>query len=153
MKLNIKAILIGWITDLAGSFVTSILIGIVISVSLISGGTRPEQIAERMTNSPLMSIGLLLGLMMSTVGGWVAANVARRDEVAHGVATGLLSIVMYWLLTRSLSGGTSPAWYDLAATLLTIPCAALGGYLSSRKRSREIGPAQGDSPLPPIPEP
>jgi hypothetical protein len=42
--------------------------------------------------------------------------------------------------------------YDLAATLLTIPCATLGGYLRGKKRDKEIGSMHG-SAAPPIPEP
>jgi hypothetical protein len=152
MKLNIKAILIGWVVDFSGSFVMSGLIGIVIVASLVSNGVSPEQIAQHMTDSPLMALGLLSGLVMSTLGGWVAAGIARRDEVPHGAATGLLSVAMYWLVIRSLSGAASSAWYDLVATVLAIPCATLGGYLRGRKHMRDLGTARNIA-APPIPEP
>lgn len=152
MKLNIKAIVLGWIVDFAGSFVMGGLIGIVIAASLVSSGVRPEQIAERITESPLMALGLVSGVLMSTLGGWVAASIARRDEVVHGAVTGLLSVAMYWLVIRSLSGAASSAWYDLVATVLAIPCATLGGYLRGRKHMRDLGTARNIA-APPIPEP
>ncbi|HEX8235510.1 MAG TPA: hypothetical protein VF600_06100 [Abditibacteriaceae bacterium] len=80
------------------------------------------------------------------------ANVARCDDVLHGAATGLFSFVMGWLLTFGKGSIILGIW-GTVAILLTIPCAALGGYLRGRKRLREIGPAQSGSPLPPIPEP
>jgi hypothetical protein len=69
MKLNIKAILIGWVVGFAGAMVISVLLGIIIAVSLISGGVTPEQIPDRMSHSPLMSIGLPAGLIVHAVSG------------------------------------------------------------------------------------
>jgi heme O synthase-like polyprenyltransferase len=87
MKLNVKAVLIGYILSLAGSTVLGISIGFVEGYLGIGSA-----------NPMLDVLCLLVDLVMSTTGGWVAANIARRDAVAHGAATGLLSITMYWLL-------------------------------------------------------
>jgi peptidoglycan/LPS O-acetylase OafA/YrhL len=144
MKLSIRAVLAGWIVDFVGSSVLFISIGFV------------EGVMDVDSASPGLDVLYLpAGLTMSTAGGWVAAYIAHRDIVAHGAATGLLSITMFWLLELLLSlmdGLTSPSWYDLAATLLAIPCATLGGYLRGRKRDHEIGSTYGGAALP-IPEP
>ena len=151
MKLSIKAVLIGWAVDLAGSLILGLPIGIMVGVS-VARGVKPEQIAARIANSPVEEIGLLLGLVMSILAGWVAANIARRHPISHGAATGLLSFASYWLINLMSGAAALSSGYDLAATLLTIPCATLGGYLRGKKRDKEIGSMHG-SAAPPIPEP
>jgi hypothetical protein len=83
MKLSIKAVLIGWAVDLAGSLILGLPIGIMVGVS-VARGVKPEQIAARMANSPVEGIGLLLGLVMSILAGWVAANIAPPSDFARG---------------------------------------------------------------------
>jgi hypothetical protein len=124
--------------------------GLFAAVSL-ARGTQPQEIAARMASFPINEISLLIGLIMWTLGGWVAASIARRYALLHGAATGVLSLAMYWLMLGLMGSGT-PAWYHAIVTVLTIPCAALGGYLRSRKPFTETGSTHGGS-APPIPEP
>jgi putative membrane protein (TIGR04086 family) len=143
MKLSIKAVLVGCVLSLVGSTVLGMSIGFA-EVGLYMDSANPL----------LDVLCLMVDLVMVTAGGWMAANIARRDAVAHGAVTGLLFITMYWLLELLLSvmdDLTSPAWYHLLATILTIPCATLGGYLRGRKRDHTIGSGHGSAA--PIPEP
>ncbi|MCK5140408.1 MAG: hypothetical protein KAQ85_11245, partial [Thermodesulfovibrionia bacterium] len=52
-KLNIKAVIIGWLVDTVGSFIFGILISVAAGIILASKGLTEEHIAGELTNSRL----------------------------------------------------------------------------------------------------
>ena len=79
----------------------------------------------------------VVGGVMSVLGGLVAGVIARRNEVWHGLAAGMLSSLFGKLVADSGSAApTSGAevWMAALATPLTIASAGLGGFLAARRR-------------------
>lgn len=84
---------------------------------------------------PQPSATLLLALAYRTVftvaGGYVAAWVAGRRPIAHGVALGLLGIVLGTAGAASM-WSLGDHWYPVALVLLALPSTYLGARLFAR---------------------
>ena len=96
-------------------------------------GQPPHQAAPM----PIMLASIAVGMIFALLGGYVAAWIARRRPLAHGVA---VAVVLALGATISLVStfGKGAVWSQVTALVLMAPCAALGGWL----RLRQIGDAQ-----------
>jgi peptidoglycan/LPS O-acetylase OafA/YrhL len=75
---------------------------------------------------------IAFGMVFALLGGFVAAWLARRRPLAHGVAVaGVLALGagISLLSTR----GKGAVWSQVAALVLMAPCAVLGGWLRLRQ--------------------
>lgn len=116
-KLNLKAVLVGWLTDVIGTQIVGGIIGLVAGVVLTMQGSQPEQLMERLTNSTgLHIVGFCVGLLLTVAGGFVAAHIARGAEMKHALAVGVLSLLT-GIISLRLMPNTSPGWYLPAALL------------------------------------
>jgi putative membrane protein (TIGR04086 family) len=75
-------------------------------------------------------------LLAAFAGGWVAGRIAPSRRVAHGIALGLLVLVMAWLSYRHYAG-QQPFWYQRLLIVAPAALAILGAW--SAKRSTDIG--------------
>src|SRR5450432_16820 len=91
-------------------------------------GQPPHQAAPL----PIMLGSIALGMTSALLGGYVAAWIARRRPLAHGVA---VAAVLALGATVSLLGtlGKGAVWSQVAALALMAPCAVLGGWLRLRQ--------------------
>lgn len=125
-KINIKAIVIGWLVDNVGSLIAGIFIGITASVIMAAKGLTPEQITEELSNSKaFQNISLFVGFSFTFVGGYIAAFIAKVDELKHALIVGILSLITGLFFT--IGQTTELNWYFVS--LFVIPFAVLGGYL------------------------
>jgi hypothetical protein len=80
-------------------------------------------------------------LMMSysvaycALAGYVAALVARRREVAHALALGVV-LTLALVFPTIKFWDTTPAWYHVALFVLTIPACVAGGRWRTLQQSR-----------------
>jgi len=121
---RIGAIAAGWLTDLG----LSLLFFAILAAIVGGGGSSPEEVSKRMSGSAeLLVSSLLVGLAFTGIGGYVAAALAKQQQVQHGIAVGLLSL---GLGVSSLLGGSDDqhAWITVLGLLLTVPFGAFGGY-------------------------
>ncbi len=126
-KLNIKAIIIGWLVDTVGSFIAGIFIGITAGIILVTKGISPEQIAEELSSSKaFQNFSLFVGFSFTFLGGYIAALIAKADEIKHALIVGVLSLITS-VLFFSITQTTEPNWQLIS--LFVIPFALLGGYL------------------------
>lgn len=145
---NFKAILLGFAADFFGSQIGHGIVAIPIVTALVQSGVPEQQIEQRLLTLPTaLFFFMIVGLIFTTIGGFVAAHIAGRDELPHAAATGILSLVT-GLVVLSLMPQT-PVWYNAISAVLVVPCAVLGGFIRSKQPRRE----QPDSGQPPIPEP
>jgi hypothetical protein len=87
------------------------------------------------------AVGFLMmsyALAYCVLAGYVAALVARRREVAHALALGVLLTLLLVFPTIKF-WDTTPAWYHVALFVLTIPACAAGGRWRALQRSRRGG--------------
>jgi TM2 domain-containing membrane protein YozV len=72
------------------------------------------------------------GFIFIAGGGYVAALLAGRFEMAHALTVGALSIAAS-ILEAIYYAGEQPLWYSIALMFLSIPSALVGGYFRARQ--------------------
>jgi len=114
----------------------SVLVGyLIFAVSAFAffriSGQSPHQDAP-----PVVMFGsILVGVVSALLGGYVAAWLAGRRPLAHGVAVALvLALGATVSLVSTLGHGA--IWSQLTALLLMAPSAALGGWVRARRENR-----------------
>ncbi|MCE7873396.1 hypothetical protein DYH09_23895 [bacterium CPR1] len=121
--MNYRAVTIGFLADIGAThlFVLALLI------VLYDPGSSSVCLAERIAHPVVLDLFCLIcGLALTGMGGFVAARLAKRDLVSHGMAVGCLSLVASIILC---AGSTDP--FSLLGYLLTIPMAAFGAMASA----------------------
>jgi hypothetical protein len=135
------AIVLGFIVDVGGTMVFSLVAATVASILLVSGGTTPEGLAAALEESGTFKLASLAGGLACTVlGGYVAARFANRGEYATAFAVGVASLV-FGEAMMLFTTETATWWMRLAGDLLVIPAAVLGGHL--RVLQKGTAPARG----------
>ena len=91
-------------------------------------GQPPHQAASM----PIMLGSVAFGMVFALLGGYVAAWLARRRPLAHGVGVaGVLALGAAISLVSTF--GTGAGWSPVAALALMAPCAIFGGWLRLRQ--------------------
>lgn len=143
---RIRAIVAGMLTDfIATSIVSGCyggIIGFRMGTSLAEQGLSQaetqaqlqKELQDIVTGSVLL---LVIGVLFSVLGGYVAGRIAKRNELNHGLLTGIAVIVLGLFLTLVFpTTATVPVWRLVLGFALTIGGAALGGYLASLQRAK-----------------
>jgi hypothetical protein len=91
-------------------------------------------------NGRVESVALLLFMMtyslsFSVLGGYVTALIARRKEMQHAFALGVLQFAMGLVATIKLFD-TAPLWYHVLFLTLLIPAILIGGQLRLMQKRR-----------------
>lgn len=94
-------------------------------------GQAPHQVAP-----PAVMLGsIIVGVVSALAGGYVAAWLAGRKPLVHGVVVAaVLALGAAVSLLATLGHGA--IWSQLAALLLMAPSAALGGWVRARQPGR-----------------
>lgn len=142
----VRAVLTGAAVDICGSVLSGIAITVIYALQLHDQGLSPTELRDAVANMPhdsaLYMTGLMLGLAMSLLGGYVCARIARRDEYRPGVAMAILSGVVGLAL-----GG--PVTFDEMTTLLVLSgfgCNLLGVKFGVDHNRRLEAPADAPAP-------
>ncbi len=123
-----KALILGVLTDLLGTALSSFALVTVIGMMMLSHGATREDIDASLRSTGYMVIGMALGLGCSVLGGYVAARVANQREYFHALLTGVIVLVAGEILL-SLSQETAELAYRIIGDLLVVPAAVFGGHL------------------------
>ncbi len=128
---NIKALFLGALASLGTSLVTGFIVGVIYALVLIAQGVHPDKIEPFMIGTNFLVVGLNLGFVCTTLGGYIAGRISQHAEVLHGglvggvlIVTGLLSIAFY------------PMWFSIVSFIGLVPSGMAGGLLASRSRQR-----------------
>ena len=140
-KISFKAVLIGGVTDVVGTgmFAIPLMIYVVIRFDLAHMPQDQAQaaiIAAIHGNASLYAAQLLIGVVCSVLGGYVAAWLAKHDELINGLFSSFLCIAIG---VYSLASGKSPAslLVQLALLISSPVLGMVGGYLRlAQKRAR-----------------
>lgn len=140
-----KALIIAWIVDIVGSN----LFGVALIIATVALGVATlDQFADAKSSRALFeSPGLLAtswigGLAFTTLAGYVAARIAGRSELLHGLlAAG--GCVAASLIGLALANGAYPAptWMIGLALVLSPLAGLLGGYLRLSMRRGMVAEA------------
>jgi hypothetical protein len=126
----VKAVALGLLTDVGGTFAAAVVLMVVYGVALGVSGAGEEQIAAAAdfssTDSWQFYAGTLLGLAFSVLGGYVCARVARRNEMRLGAVTAALSAVLGLLISADQFQLGTNLSMTLAAIIAVMTGARLG---------------------------
>jgi Kef-type K+ transport system membrane component KefB len=130
-RISIKAVAIGNLIDIASTY----LAGVPIGVFMLMRG-YPIDRPTLLENGTFILAASILGGLCSILGGYVAARIAKHDEVLNGLLSSILcvGIGVYALISGSAAGHLGR---HLASLLVSPLLAAFGGYLCFRKRVRQ----------------
>lgn len=136
-KVSISGIFAGSIVGVVGRFIVIGVVGVFIGIGLAASGAEvPSNIGY--INPLIMSVGFLVSSLFSILGGYIAASIAKHDEMLNGALSSFLA-----MLFAVCSMSTDPVYLAMI-TLITSPLfAALGGYLRLNQKERKQSPLSG----------
>ena len=107
---------------------------VIFAVSAFAFFRLSGQLPHQTAPLPKMLSSVAVGVVFALLGGYVAAWIARRRPLAHGVAVAiLLALGATVSLVSTLGHGA--IWSQIAALVLMAPSAALGGWVRARRSS------------------
>ena len=127
---NLKAVVIGSLVELIGGTVAGAVALLAFSSVLRARGVPADQVKLYYEAIAFKVCGFAFSLSFSVLGGFVAARIAKRRELVHAGATGLVRIAES-LLVLAISGDATrlPIWHWVLIYVTVLPAALLGGYL------------------------
>ena len=129
-RISIKGVAIGNLIDIASTYLAGVPIGIFM---LMRGYPIHPPLQE---NGTFIVAASILGGLCSILGGYVAARIAKHDEVLNGT---LSSILCVGIGVYAIIGGGAAGHMGRHLALLPVSplLAALGGYLRFRRIVRQ----------------
>jgi len=125
------AVLAGFATDTAGTFVSGIALTFVHAVWMIHSGATADGIAALASTPALSAANMIVGTAWSIFGGYVCARIAKRRELTLGALQGSLSMLLgLWLSARA------EALLDLLLAIATIAAVVAGSAIGRRANLR-----------------
>ena len=89
------------------------------------------------TRDTFMTMNLLTALPFATLGGWLAALIAKGRERAAGMGLGAFAAAMS-VLSLVLDRGQQSIWYWAALLALLVAGASLGSYARMRQAHKLV---------------
>ena len=134
-----RAVLVGGVVDLFGTIMAGFVLMNAYAITRIAGGALTLEDLERnggldflqmyLGDSLVLVANLLLGLLMTAVGGYVAARLAGGVlPLFHGLLAGVASLVGGFVFFGGGGGAELPGWMLVLGYLLHLPAAVLGGW-------------------------
>lgn len=114
-------------------------------VALVNGAVVTEQEAYfTVRNQPaLLAAKVVYNTAAAVIGGYVAAWIARRAPLTHGVTLALVQTVAFgWALTRPELRGTTPDWMWACLIVLTFGGIVAGSTLQRMRMAKARRPPQ-----------
>lgn len=137
-KVSVRAVIIGSVSDIVGTNVWGVVLGIFL-VSRYNLASMPQsqigaEITATLRSEPLFAVNLLVGALFTIMGGYIASSIARRNEILNGALASFLcvSVGIFSLVTGS-SG--DPLWLQVFWLPVSVGLAMLGGLLKAKQRS------------------
>jgi len=135
-RVSIKGIAIGIFCDLF----LSLILGIGLTIAFVDSSLinqppeRLESALLKLSNSYLYLITcLVLGIMVTVFGGYIAARIAKQAQYINSGLVGLAGIIIGIFMADGL-----PLWYSIISSLSIIPAALLGGYFARVSHSPQL---------------
>jgi len=136
-RISLKGVVIGNITDILSTNVVLLPVQIYI---LVSSGLSLENAAGSITEilkaSTLFFVSsCILGGLCSVLGGYVAARIAKHDELLNGGLSSILCVAsgVYVLMSGRAA---DQLWTHLVFLPLSVALGVLGGFLRGRQSMR-----------------
>ena len=134
-KLSAKAIFIGSLVDIGGTFVASLLYAIIMGILLGLQGVPRADIEVKLTQGTAVYLSsLIIGFIFTFSGGYAAGRIAKTSEVLNAGMVGIINVLIGLALYKPLNMASYPQWYTIIGFALAIPSALLGGHAAIAKK-------------------
>ena len=146
---SLLAVAAGVIVDLGGTNLVggcySLFIIAPMMQAMMAQGLSQAQMQDQLTQDLQKSISgsavvIVLGIILSILGGWVAGRIARYGEIWHALAVGVGVTTLSVLATLlfHLPSTSAPQWQLALALVINWGANALGGYLALLQRTHSL---------------
>jgi hypothetical protein len=115
----------GVLADVFMTQMMSLAIGAAVGIGF---DTDPEIADMLLRASPFFWPAFILGILLSGLGGFIAARLAKREGVFHGTLTAFISNIVFSLLLSPQSLDT----LNMIGLMLAILAGTAGGWLAMR---------------------
>jgi hypothetical protein len=110
--------------------VAVVMLSIVTDIGLGEVGVLPEP-GKPMVDDGLYVLPTVYRSVYAVIGAYVAAWLAPSAPLRHALAFGGLNFALN-VIGGVVEHGIGPTWYPVMLTLLSLPCAWLGGAIRAR---------------------
>jgi MFS family permease len=129
----VKAVVFGLLADVGGTFLGSMVFGIVYGAMLASGGVSPAESQAALANVGRTGWGFailsVMGCGFSVLGGYVCARVSRRLDFRLGLTLAALSAGSGLVMGQ---GSEAPV-QNLLMAGVTVACVLMGTWYGIRQ--------------------
>ncbi|HLG85195.1 MAG TPA: hypothetical protein VKY22_29715 [Bradyrhizobium sp.] len=135
-RISLKGVAVGNIVDIVSSSIVGFLVAIYVLMSSAASVKDMDAANQFVLASGVFWFwSTILGSLGSVLGGYIAARIARQDDVLNGALSSILcvGVTVYALVSGGAAG--HEALY-LVSLPLSPALTAFGGYLSARQRGR-----------------
>jgi len=139
-RMSLKGVVIGNITDILS---TNVVLFPVMIYIVVSSGLSPDNaagsVAKILKASTLFFVSsCILGSLCSVLGGYIAARIAKHDELLNGGLSSILCVAsgVYGLIS---GGAAGHLWTHLVFLPLSVALGMLGGFLRARQSMAAVG--------------
>ena len=146
-KLSLKAAIIGGIVDMLSTYLLVVIAVFVfiLAKGFVSAGHPPPQdlndmVLRSVQSGPIHMLLICLGCLCSVLGGYVAARIAKHDELVNGAASAWLCVLIGLFNFASVQDGGQIVRHiaaEVAAPLLGL----FGGYVRLVQRGADVSNA------------
>ena|SRR6185312_1107576 len=145
-KISIKGVLIGGVVDIVSTNIAVLPLTLYIMRAENLMSLPPQEGTKKVleimhTNSLYYAITLILGGICSILGGYVAARIAKREEILNGALASFLCVGS-GIYAIASGESSAPLWLHVLFLLLSPSVAAFGGFLRLRQLDK-TGQAMG----------
>jgi hypothetical protein len=135
-KISFKGVIIGAVTNVAGTGIWGMILGVYLAAKYqlytLSYAEQMRHVQDLLLqDSTMMILNTAIGGGFSVLGGYIAARIAKHNELLNGTLSSFLCVLFVILAI-----GTS-SMIGLATGIIANPILGfLGGYLRLRQRQR-----------------
>jgi hypothetical protein len=138
-SISLKAVFIGGIVDVGASTIAGIIAAILATGILAAshqGGSAADAARALAASSNYRLAMYVLGGSFSILAGYIAARIARHDQVLNGALSSWLCVLLS--IGELTWQGSLPSLGMLSGLVLSPLLGAAGGYLGTRGRGGEL---------------
>jgi hypothetical protein len=138
-KISVKAVLTGSIVDIVLSTLLAFPLGLY-AISKVDFANTPKDQIQATTsealrrNAPLEAVQVLIGMGCSVFAGYLAASIAKHDELLNGALSSIFCVALGIFSIRS-GIASYPLIVQMALLAASPALGLLGGYLKLVRKS------------------
>jgi len=128
-NIHFRAVLSGTLFDIIGTILFGSIFTFIAAIPYSNAGLDPAEIELQLGGSLFFqALNIVNGFFFTTMGGYIAARIAKRAFIKHALLAGIASISI-GVIFVVLIPDAALRWYDMVTLLLMLPAAALGGHI------------------------